>query len=95
MTINELIVASEEQTLTLLNGYSADIKFDPYHKRWYYNLYKDRVLVYAGLALVPNSLPLHGISEYSLGLVDKLDDKQRYEPFNELGSRLGLVEVTE
>lgn len=95
MTINELVVASEEQALTLLNGYTATLMFDPYYKRWYYNLYKDGELLYAGVPLDPDTAALLGYNDYSLGLVDKLDDKTFYEPYLELGSRLGLVEITQ
>lgn len=93
MTANELIVASEEQSLALLNGYSATLMFDPYYKRWYYNLYKDSELVFAGVPLDPDTAALLGMSAYSLGLVDKVGTKEFYEPYVELGSRLGLVEI--
>lgn len=95
MTINELVVASEEQKLSLPNGYSADIKFDPFYKRWYYNLYQNNELLYAGIALNPDSAPLLDFTNYSLGLIDKLDSNVPYEPYSELGSRLGLIEITE
>lgn len=95
MTFQELVVASEEQTLSLLDGYSAVIKFDPFYKRWYYDLYQGESLVYAGVALNPDTLPLGRFNNYSLGLIDKIADGSFYEPYNELGSRLGLVEAQE
>lgn len=95
MVVNELSVASEEQTLALLNGYKANIFFDPYYKRWYYNLYNGDVLVYAGFVLDPDTASLLGFSDYFLACVDKLDSKEMYEPYNELGSRLGLLEVSQ
>ena len=87
MTINELVVSSEEQKLTL------SIKFDPFYKRWYYDLYLNNELLYAGVALNPDSAPLMQFTNYSLGLIDKMNDKLFYEPFAELGSRLGLIEI--
>lgn len=95
MTINELTVASKEQSLVLYNGYVADIKFDAIYKRWYYDLYQNGELKYAGIALNPNTAPLVGVSPYSLGVVDRLDDKDFYEPYNELGVRLALLEFEE
>lgn len=93
MTINELLVSSEEQRLTLLNGYSANIKFDPFHKRWYYDLYQGDTLMFAGVPLVPDTFPLDGFTNYYLAVIDKLNDNEQYEPYNELGSRLGLLEI--
>lgn len=95
MKINELVVASEEQLLALLNGYNAEIFFDPIYKRWYYNLYEGTTLKYAGIVLDPDTFPLLNFSDYFLGCVDKLDDKEAYEPYLELGSRLGVLEVME
>lgn len=93
MTLNELIVSSEEQTLKLSGGYSAKILFDPYYKRWYYNLYNGNAIVYAGIPLDPNTAPLAGFTDYYLGCVDKLANNEPYEPYDELGSRLGVIEV--
>lgn len=93
MTIRELIVASKEQELSLGNGYNASVMFDPYYKRWYYNLYKNDVLLYAGMPLDPDTAVLLGITDYSLGLIDKVGTRVVYEPYAELGSRLGLVEL--
>jgi hypothetical protein len=95
MQITELKVGSKEQKILLSNGYSADIKFDVFYKRWYYDLYKDGELKYAGIALNVNTVGLFNISPVSLGLIDIVGDKEEYEPYNELGTRLMLVEVTE
>lgn len=94
MNVNELVVASEEQTLSLQNGYIAQLFFDPIYKRWYYNLYQGNVLRYAGIALDPDTFALEGMNNYYLGCIDKIDSKEFYEPFDELGSRLGLMEVS-
>lgn len=91
--INELVVSSKEQKLTLKDGYSVDIKFDPFYKRWYYNLYQYDEILYAGIALNPDSMPLFDFTDYSLGLIDKIDGNSFYEPYSELGSRLGLIEI--
>lgn len=93
--MNELVVASKEQTLTLLNGYSAEIKFDPFYKHWYYNLYQGDTLMFAGVSLLPNTLPLHGITNYYLGCLYTGEPNEFYEPFDELGGLLKLIEVQE
>lgn len=95
MTFEELVVGSREQTLTLLNGYSADIKFDPFYHRWYYNLYQSGTLLFAGVSLTPDTLPLEGMTDYYLACIERNPDKKEYEPFDELGGILALVEVTE
>lgn len=94
MTANELVVASEPQRLTLSSESYADIFFDPYYKRWCYNLYEGNELKYAGFVLDPDTASLLGFTDNFLACVDKLDNKEQYEPYNELGSRLGLLEVT-
>lgn len=93
--ISELTVPSEEQTLNLLNGYTAEIKFDAVYKRWYFNLYNLGEPVAMGIALNADTAPLLGYTNDSLGLVDSVGDKEPYEPFNELGTRLSLMEITE
>ena len=95
MKLIELTVGSKEQTVLLSNNYSADIKFDVFYKRWYYDLYENGVLKFAGVALNANTLPLFSMSPVSLGLIDIVGDNEEYEPYNELGTRLMLVEVTE
>lgn len=94
MTLNELVVTSEEQKISLLNGYAAFIKFDPFYKRWYYDLYQGEQLKFAGVALNVNTLPLVTFTNYSLGLIDKQNKNTFYEPYLELGGRLGLLEVS-
>lgn len=93
--IYKLEVASDEQTVTMLDGYVANIFFDRCYKRWYYNLYYMNELVAAGIALNPDTAPLLGFTNGSLGLLDTGDKKQEYEPFIELGQRLSLMEITE
>lgn len=93
--IYELEVASDEQSITLLNGYSANIFFDRCYKRWYYDLYNMGELVAAGVALNANTAPLLGFTKEGLGLVDTGDKREEYEPFMELGQRLTLVEISE
>jgi hypothetical protein len=93
--IYKLEVASDEQSIDLLNGYTAKIFFDRCYKRWYYNLYYLNDLVAAGIALNPDTAPLLGYTQGSLGLIDEGDPKQGYEPFEELGQRLSLMEISE
>lgn len=95
MTTTELKVSAEEQTIYLQDGYSAVIRFDMIYKRWFYDLYLNDSLVYAGIALGADTAPLYNISDVSLGLVDMSNDKYDYEPYVELGSRLALVEIAE
>lgn len=95
MTLTELTVGAEEQWITLSNGYSASLRFDMIYKRWFYDLYFNQNLVYAGVALTPDTAPLINISPVSLGIVDFSEDKSEYEPYSELGSRLALMEIAE
>jgi hypothetical protein len=57
-------------------------------------LYKDGALKFAGVALNINTVGLYNMSPVCLGLIDIVGDKEEYEPYNELGTRLMLVEVT-
>ncbi len=95
MTFYELRVGSSEQTVGMMDGYSAQIKFDPFYKRWYYDLYKYDELIYAGVALNVDSAPLLFFEGHSLALLDKYGTKDSYEPYDELGKRLALVEIVE
>lgn len=94
MTITELAVGSEEQTVYLSGGYSAVLRFDMIYKRWFFDLYAGEELLYAGISLTPDTYPLKDIADVSLAIVDWADDKLSYEPYAELGSRLGLMEVS-
>lgn len=93
--VYELTLASEEQTITMLDGYSAEIRFDACYKRWYYNLYYYGELVAAGIALNADTAPLLGFFTNTLGLVDSGEKREVYEPYVELGGRLKLVEIAE
>lgn len=96
MQMTELSVVSKEQMVHMQNGYVAVLRFDMIYKRWFYDLYRDDgTLLYAGIALPPDSAPLNGIAEESLGLVDLSEDGEEYEPYSELGGRLALMEITE
>lgn len=79
----------------MLDGYSAEIRFDACYKRWYYNMYYYGEIVAAGVALNPDTAPLLGFFSDSLGLVDTGDKREEYEPYTELGDRLNLVEIAE
>ena len=88
-----LSVAPREQILGLANGYTADVKFDPFYYRWYYDLYKDNELVYSGISLTPDSNGLLNISKTTIGVIDSGNKFESYEPYNELGLRLLLLEL--
>jgi len=91
----DLSVASEEQTVSLYDGYTADIRFDPIYKRWYYNLYLLGEPVAMGIAMPADSVPLLGYVHEHIALLDSSDSKAEYEPYLEMGNRLSLVEVSE
>lgn len=88
-----LSVEPKEQILGLANGYTADVKFDPFYFRWYYDLYKDNQLIYSGISLTPDSNGLLNISNTTLGIIDSGDRLEPYEPYAELGLRLLLLET--
>lgn len=93
--IYDLTLSSEEQNVSMLDGYSAEIKFDACYKRWYYNLYYYGEPVAMGVALNPDTAPLLDFFSDSLGLIDTGNQKEEYEPYEELGGRLKLVEIAE
>ena len=95
MTINSLGIASKEQTITLSNGMMVDIKFDPFYYRWYGDYYSDDELVAAGIALDPNTAGVLGILPVGLGIVDTGDQRETYEPYEQLGNRLAVIEIVE
>lgn len=95
MGITELLVQSKEQTIFLQNGNSVMIRFDMIYKRWFFDLYGPNGLVYAGIALNVDTIPLLGITNISPGLADLSASKEEYEPYSELGGRLALLEVSE
>lgn len=90
-----LEVSSQEQVVTLLDGYTAEIRFDRCYKRWYYNLYYMGNLIAAGIALNVNTAPLLGYTKDSIALIDEGNKREEYEPYLELGQRLSLVEISE
>lgn len=93
--MNELVISSEEQTISIRDGYKAQIKYNPFNRYWYYNLINpDGVVVAYGLALKPNTYATYKMDFPGLALVDRLQgDKTEYNPFVELGGRLMLVEL--
>ena len=93
--INNLIVVSEPQWLQLSDSHSADIKFDYIYKRWYYDLYKNDVLVAAGIPLTKDCPTLKGISKVYLATLENNEYNVEYEPFSELGGILMLIEVVQ
>lgn len=92
--VTQLSVSAEEQYIGLTDGYTADIRFDPFYYRWYYDLYYDGELLYAGISLTPDSCGLLHISTKALGLLDVGDKNVDYEPYPSLGNRLVLIEVS-
>lgn len=94
-TVNYLVIPSEEQWISLSNDYNAEVLFDYIYKRWYYNLYNNDELVFAGIPLNKDCAPLKGISPVYLAVLEDLPNKIEYEPFSELGDILKLVEVVE
>lgn len=93
MTFSSLVVAPKEQKLALTETFSADIRFDPFYKRWYYNLYENNQMVAAGITLNPDSAGLLDITKVSLGVIERNPDNEQYEPYYELGGILDLIEI--
>ena len=89
------MVTSEEQVIGLSDNHSAEIKFDYIYKRWYYNLYINDTLLYAGIPLTKDCPTLKGIASVYLMIAEDNENKVDYEPFAELGTILKLAEVIE
>lgn len=92
-TAVKLSVSSEPQTMNLNDGYTAELRFDPFYYRWFYDLYKEDELLYSGIALTPDSCGLLNICNVAIGMVDTGMPEGEYEPYNALGTRLNIVEV--
>lgn len=95
MRYSSLGVVSKEQTLALSGERSVEIKFDPFYFRWYGNFYANGELVAAGIALDPNTAGLLDIEPVCLAIYDSGDPKVKYEPYEELGDRLAVIEVVD
>lgn len=95
MRYSSLGVVPKEQTLALSEERSVEIKFDPFYFRWYGNFYANGELVAAGIALDPNTAGLLDIEPVCLAIYDSGDPKVKYEPYEELGDRLAVIEVVD
>lgn len=95
MQIYSLGVQSQEQTLNLSDSTKINIRFDPFYYRWYGDYYQDGVLVAAGIALDPNTFGCKDILGSSCGIVDIGDPKEEYEPYEQLGNRLAVIQIDE
>lgn len=95
MELNSLGISSEEQTLTLIDGSTIEIRFDPFYYRWYADYYKEGSLLAAGIALDPDTDGMLHILDVSCAIVDAGDKKEDYEPYEQLGDRLAVIEVDE
>lgn len=93
MNIYSLGVEAKEQALNLSNNVSVDIKFDPFYYRWYANYYQDGELVAAGIALDPDVFGMNNILLTHIGLFDTGNHKEKYEPYEQLGDRLAVIEI--
>lgn len=92
-TIVKLAVTSEPQTMNLNDGYTAELRFDPFYYRWFCDLYQEEKLLYSGIALTPDSCGLLNICNVAIGMVDTGTPAGEYEPYNAIGTRLIVVEV--
>lgn len=93
--MNEVIVESKEQRIVLKDNKVAHIKYNPFNKYWYYDMYdsEGNIIAY-GMALKPNTFATNKQQVGGLALIDRLpNDKSEYNPFVELGGRLMLVEL--
>jgi len=88
-----LTVSSTEQVISLNDGTLAQVLYNPFNRYWYMNMVKDGEVVAAGMALIPNTNPLKnfGVKD-TIFIIDTVNDNLEYNPYNELGSRLSLVE---
>lgn len=93
--MNEILVESKEQRISLKNNGVAHIKYNPFNRYWYYDMYDEfgNIVAY-GLALKPNTFATNRLQLGGLAVIDRLSgDKTEYNPFVELGGRLMLVEL--
>lgn len=95
MTFNSLGVVPKEQVLSLSEEHSVEIKFDPFYYRWYGNFYSGDEVVASGIALDPNTAGLLDIEPVCLAIYDNGNPKDKYEPYEELGDRLAVIEVVD
>ena len=95
MLFNSLGIAPKEQTLALSEDRTVEIRFDPFYYRWYGNFYANGELVAAGIALDPNTAGLLNIEPVCLAIYDTGNPKEKYEPYEQLGDRLAVIEVVD
>ncbi|MBR2008271.1 MAG: hypothetical protein IKA01_09915 [Alistipes sp.] len=94
-----LVVESEEQSIVLSNGYVAELRYNVFNKYWYYNLMDvEGNYIFYGMALKPDSCPTyrltHDASIPKLVILDEArGSKEPYNPYVEIGGRLGLYEI--
>lgn len=94
-----LVVESEEQSIVLSNGYVAELRYNVFNKYWYYNLADvEGNYIFYGMALKPDACPTyrltHNIEIPKLVILDEArGSKEPYNPYVEIGGRLGLYEV--
>lgn len=93
MAVLSLGISSKEQSLNLSDSTSIEIKFDPFYYRWYANYYENGELVAAGIALDPNTFGMLDILQTSCGVIDLGNPKETYEPYEELGDRLAVIQI--
>lgn len=93
MIITSLGVESKEQYLNLSNNISVNIRFDPFYYRWYADYYEDGELIAAGVALDPDTFGLADIRRTYCGVIDTGNKKVSYEPYEQLGDRLAVIEI--
>lgn len=93
--MNEIIISSKEQRIGLKNNNTAHIKYNPFGRYWYYDMYDaEGNAIALGLALKPNTFATNRQRIGGLAVIDRVPkDKTEYNPFVELGGRLMLVEL--
>ena len=95
MNFTSLGVSTGEQALTLANDSVIQIKFDPFYYRWYADYYQGEELVASGIALDPDTAGMLGILPVSCAIIDTGNKKEQYEPYEQLGDRLAVIEIDE
>lgn len=95
--MEQISVSSKEQTISLRDGYSAELFYNVFNKFWYYNLIgPDGSYLFYGISLIPDSFAQNNYSgEYPKLFVMDITEgsNEEYNPYLELGGRLALFSI--
>lgn len=96
--LQEIIVSPQEQILSL-GIYQIEIFYNPFNEYWYYNIMTEGEYIIKGISLQIGATGFFGVTYMKdlpyICILDKNpEDKTTYNPYTELGNRLGLYLVT-